>query len=170
MKKNNNFLTNYKEEIVAIGYVFTSLGVLMALGFSVYSLVPKPKKPVIDILATRIDNNRERLVIYNGGDGPCVEMHIRYKDRFSDVRQIVNYDISWHVNAKPTEDGKKLFFPSRIFSQIGTCDNNNCHIDAGVLKPNMIFAMEFTKNMNSESENILVTCINIEKKIQIFRK
>lgn len=162
-----SYLTKHKDAITSIGAIFTALGVITALGFSVYNIMDKPKKAILDIMTMKMDNNRERVIIYNGGDGLCVAMFIKYKNKFR-VQQIVNYDTSWPVNTK-LENGTLSSLP-RAFPDIGECHDQDCFIDAGVLKPNSIFTLDFSKNTNAQtsSEQITITCINTEKKIQIF--
>lgn len=163
-----SYLTKHKDAITSIGAIFTALGVITALGFSAYNIVAKPKKAILDIMTTKMDQNRERVIIYNGGDGPCVEMFIKYQNKFF-VQQIVNYDTSWPTNSMLDEKGQLVSTP-RVFTKTGVCHNQNCFIDAGVLKPNSIYALEFSRNQNTQTSNeqITITCINTEKKIQIF--
>jgi hypothetical protein len=92
------WLQTYKDHIASIGAIATALGVIAALFFSINSLILKPQKPKIDLLKAKISEQEERLVIYNGGTGPCVELSIEFPDKFIDVAQIVNYEISWHTN------------------------------------------------------------------------
>lgn len=164
-----NLLQKYKDQITSIGSIATALGVLIALGFSVNSLVVRPKKPKLDLLKTKVSEKIERLVIYNGGNGACAELSVKFPETLS-VAQIVNYETSWHTNAE-FKDGKVQFSP-RVFAPFPNnliCKNGNCTIDAGFLKPDGVFPIQVVRNSeNSNDIEITVSCINAKESIKLF--
>jgi hypothetical protein len=161
-------LSKYKDAIASIGSIATAIGVIGALYFSIQNTIIQPRKPALDMLTTKTTENTERLIIYNGGTGPCVELFIHYPDEFDKVTQIVNYETSWHTNKEFKND--KLQFNPRIYDEFKTyyhCEKGNCIIDAGFLAPNKVFPLEFTSK--KRNINVNVTCIDIEENIIILK-
>jgi len=159
------FVVRHKDFIGAVGSVFSSLGVVMALCFSIYSLIPKPKEPVIDLAVTRITKDEQRLVIYNGGNGPCVELKVSYEaNQFIEVRHILNYKASSVVDAKHDPKTGNISYPAQVLYPLGICNDNTCTIKAGFLAPGDVFPLSFFGSGTSE---VSVQCSSIEESIEI---
>lgn len=155
----------HKEFIGAIGGVFSSIGIVAALGFSIYSLYPKPQSAVIDLFATQLTPNEKRLVIYNGGTGPCVELKVEYKkDKFQEVRHILNYQVSSVVDAKYDEKTDTISYPAQITYPLGVCSEKTCIINAGFFSPGNIFPLSF---FGGEDSLVHIQCSGIRRNIRI---
>lgn len=164
------WLKKYKDYISSIGSIATAVGVVAALFFSVNGLIIEPKKPIIDLLKTKIAEQEERLIIYNGGSGACVALSIEFPNIFLGITQIVNYENSWLTNTElkngMLQSSARAFY---VFKQENICKNNSCIIDAGFLKSNGTFSLVFKKDFNKTGEaKVVVSCINSKKSITLF--
>jgi hypothetical protein len=159
------FIVRHKDFIGAVGGVFSSLGVVIALSFSIYSLTPKAKEPVIDLTVTKLREGEQRLVIYNGGNGPCVELKVSYKaNQFDVVKHILNYKTSSVVDAKHDSKTGRISYPAQVLYPLGVCKGNECTIKAGFLAPGNVFPLSF---FGKGSSKVSVQCSSIEESIEI---
>ena len=159
------FTIKHKDFIGAVGGVFSSIGVLVALVFSIYSLVPKAKEPVIELVSTQLNETEKRLVIYNGGTGPCVELKVFYKNnQFSEVKHILNYKTSSVVDAKYDPKTKRISYPAQILYPLGVCKGEQCSISAGFLAPGNVFPLSF---FGQGASDVKVQCSTIEESTRI---
>lgn len=130
---------------------------------AINALEPKPKRPNLVLQKEKIQDNISRIIIYNGGDGPCAEFKISYQNDFDYVEQIVQYQESVITNAKIV--GDKIVLPPSAHTPVGICENNNCKIHGGFLAPNQVFALSIKhKNTNTE---ITASCIDEKVSIRL---
>jgi hypothetical protein len=137
-------LKKYKDEIGSLGSIFSTIGVLAALGFSIYALYPKPKEPALDLLVKRIDSESERLVIYNGGDGVCAELNVTYPETETKAFILFNYEASSLMNAEYDIKSKTAKYPAKFPFYWDECENGQCVIEAGILLPQRLISIQFT--------------------------
>ena len=173
MSRIVNICEKYKDVVGLFTSIFTAFGVISVLIFSMYTVYLAPILPLLDIQVSHrnIDKGVERVVIYNGGNGPCNEMYVSYKDVFQQVLQVHNYDDSWLTNTEYRNG--ILFSKPRVTSVISSsCKGQDCEIDAGVLKQGRTLTVEFVKNpmINISNKQIEVSCINTSKSVTIFKQ
>ena len=91
---NLSFFVKYKDHI-------SSIGVIVAIFFSSLALLSNPKEPDLVVSSEKIQN-KTRVVIYNGGDGPCAGFKIKYPNHFDSVEVIFDC-----LNCKEQKRGYK---------------------------------------------------------------
>lgn len=136
-----SFLVKFKDHI-------SSVGVIVAIVFSSLALLSNPKTPDLVVSSEVIDNLTTRVVVYNGGDGPCAGFKISYSNVYSFVEQIVQYQESALPNKKldVNKQGETVIaFPARAPDKVGRCEQEKCKINGEFLAPNQAFALDFKK-------------------------
>ena len=95
--------------ISSVGIIISTVSAIIVMIISINALESKPKRPNLVLLKEKIQNTKSRIIVYNGGDGPCAEFKITYKNEFESVKQIVQYQESVITNAKLK--GNKIMRP-----------------------------------------------------------
>ncbi|WP_133541017.1 hypothetical protein [Idiomarina aquatica] len=135
-----SFFVKYKDHI-------SSIGVIFAIVFSLLALLSNPKEPDLVVSSEKI-KNKTRVVIYNGGDGPCAGFKIKYPNHFNSVEQIVQYQESALPNKKLSTNDKDelvIVYPARAPDTLEKCKIESCIINGEFLKPNQAIAFDFYK-------------------------
>ncbi len=158
-----SFFVKYKDHI-------SSIGVIVAIFFSSLALLSNPKEPDLVVSSEKIQN-KTRVVIYNGGDGPCAGFKIKYPNHFDSVEQIVQYQESALPNKKLSTNDKGetvIVYPAKVPDTLEKCKSESCIINGEFLKPNQAIALDFYKKKAHKSKSkIAFVCYEDSEKIRI---
>ncbi|ARD45127.1 hypothetical protein [Colwellia sp. PAMC 21821] len=148
----------------SLGAIFSTIGVLAALAFSVYALYSTPKEAALDLLVKEIETETSRLVIYNGGDGVCAELNISFPENKTKGFLLFNYEASSLMNAEYDIKSRTAKHPAKYPFYWDDCDNGLCIVEGGTLSSQRIVAMQFVGN---ESLPVTDSCIGKSYQVTI---
>ena len=163
------WLDNNKDRIVSISSILSSLGVIVTMYVAVDALVISPNKPALDILSTPVNEHYERIVIYNGGKGACVELKVTLsdEDHIGTIAQIINYEESW--NTGKHSKGSTIVTKARYFdyfNKSSICREGVCTVDAGYLGVGKVFPIQISKANNPVK--VQASCIGALEEQMIY--
>lgn len=175
MGKNNLF--NQREKLVStITNIIISVTSIVAIIISTLALLQTlaPANPSLEIIESKPYVSGLSILgflfIYNGGDGPCVDVTLTYpREKFNWVYFVVNYKISNLLNAEFKNDSTT--YPARSFVYLSEdCEEEICQHELGYLAPGEIFPLHYSLLVRNGQSEVVVSCSDQKKSVSVGAK
>lgn len=160
-KKIKNILGEIMDWLEKKSTLIVALATIIALIFSSISLYlvfhPLPNKSNLNVFGEDITNKGVTVFIHNGGQAPCINLIIRYPNKFQKVEQILNYKTSNLRNSEYKNDS--FMFSPQYWIPLNLCEDSFCSNELGYLDINEIVPIHFTfNNPKIQEYRIRVSC------------